>query len=344
MSLADFIREMPKVELHVHMEGAIQPETVLQLAARHNIALPANTVEGIRNWYNFTDFPHFVQIYLKISECLRTPDDIELMAREFLKGQAAQNIRHSEVTYTPHTHYMQKGLSFADQLAALNRARRWAEAELGVTMGIITDISRNVTPEQGMVTAEWAVSAKEDGVIALGLGGPEVGYPAQRHAAAFDYAWSNGLPCILHAGETDSAQSIWNAIRYGKTWRIGHGVRCLEDPTLVAYLREHQIPLEVSPTSNIRLKVFPSMAEHALPRLLEEGLYVTINSDDPPMFGTTLTDEYLQAAETFGWDADLIEKLVFNALRVSLLPDTKKAQLEQQFKTEFAALRERYLN
>ncbi|MFN8374133.1 MAG: adenosine deaminase [Anaerolineae bacterium] len=322
MTLAQFIREMPKVELHVHMEGAIQPETVLKLAARNHIALPADSVEGLRAWYSFTDFPHFVQIYVKISECLQTADDIEFMAREFLKGQAAQNIRYSEVTYTPYTHYMQKGLAFAEQLAALNRARAWAEAELGVTMRLITDISRNVTPEQGMVTAQWAVSAKDDGVAALGLGGPEVGHPAEKHAAAFEYAWSHGLPCILHAGETDGAPSIWGAIKHGRTLRIGHGVRCLEDRALVDYLREKQIPLEVSPSSNVCLKVFPSLGEHALPKLMAEGLYVTLNSDDPPMFNTTLTDEYLRCADAFGWNADLIEKLVFDALReVSLLPE-----------------------
>jgi adenosine deaminase len=243
MTLTGFIREMPKVELHVHMEGAIQPETVLELAARNNRTLPASTVEGVRDWYTFTDFPHFIQIYLKISECIQTADDIEFMARKFLEGQAAQNIKHSEVTYTPFTHYMQKGLSFEDQIGAINRARTWAEKELGVTMGIITDISRNVTPEQGMITAAWAVENKDNGVIALGLGGPEIGFPAERHAAAFDYAWSHGLPCILHAGETDGAQSVWGAIQHGKTLRIGHGVRSVEDPKLIEYLREKQIPL-----------------------------------------------------------------------------------------------------
>jgi adenosine deaminase len=344
VSLAQFIREMPKVELHVHMEGAIQPETVLRLAARNNIALPADTVEGLREWYTFVDFPHFVQIYIKISECIQTPDDLELVAREFLKGQAAQNIKHTEATYTPYTHFMQKKMAFEDQLAAINRARAWAETELSITMGLITDISRNVTPEQGMVTAEWAVSGKDNGVLALGLGGPEVGFPAERHAAAFDYAWSHGLPCILHAGEIDGAPSVWGAIQHGKTLRIGHGVRSVEDPKLVEYLREKQIPLEVSPTSNICLKVFPTFAEHALPKLIAEGLYVTINSDDPPMFNTTLTDEYLKCAETFGWDADTIEKLMFNAVRVSLLPDAKRADLEQTFKAEFAALREKHLS
>src|ERR671932_97279 len=127
---------MPKVELHVHLEGAIKPATLLELARRHAVELPATSVEGLRGWYTFTNFAHFVEIYLKISACLRTPDDIELVAREFLAGQAAQNVRHTELTYTAYTHYYYRGLSFRDQLAALNRARRWAESEYGITAGL----------------------------------------------------------------------------------------------------------------------------------------------------------------------------------------------------------------
>lgn len=343
MTLTDFIRAMPKVELHVHLEGAIQPETVLELARRNNIQLPADSVAGIHKWYTFTDFPHFIQVYLKVSECIRTPEDIEFVAREFLKGQAAQNIRYTEATYTPHTHYMQKGLAFEDQLAALNRARAWAENELGVAMGIITDISRNVTPENGLMTAEWAISGMNAGVIALGLGGSEIGHPPEKHAAAFGLAHKAGLPVILHAGETEGAASIWGALEQG-TLRIGHGVRCMEDPALVAELRRRQIPLEVSPTSNICLKVFPSLKEHALPKLLEEGLYVTINSDDPPMFNTSLTEDYIAIAETFGFEADRLQQFVMDALAVSLLPEDKKAALKLEFETKFDQLRTKELS
>src|SRR5687768_17480387 len=139
MSLESYIVAMPKVELHVHLEGAIRPETLLKLARRNHVPLPAETVAGLRRWYSFTNFPHFVEIYMAISACLRTPDDIELITREFLAGQAAQNIRYSEVTYTPFTHYAHKNIAFHDQLAAINRARAWAAAELGVAMRLILD-------------------------------------------------------------------------------------------------------------------------------------------------------------------------------------------------------------
>ncbi|MCB9450995.1 MAG: adenosine deaminase [Anaerolineaceae bacterium] len=339
MTLTEFIKAMPKVELHVHLEGATQPETLLKLARKHHVMLPADTVDGLREWFAFRDFSHFIEVYIKISECMRTPEDIELLTREFLQGQAAQNILHSEVTYTPYTHYKFKGLAFEDQLAAINRARAWAEAELGVTMGLIIDISRNVTPEEGLVTAEWAIKHRDNGVIALGLGGPENGHPPEKHAEAFQRAHDAGVTCILHAGELAGAESIRGALTVGHSVRIGHGVRCLEDPALVAELREIQIPLEVCPTSNVCLRVVPSLAEHPLPRLVEAGLYVTINSDDPPMFNTTLTDEYLQAAAHFGFDVDRMEKFALDALWAARLPEYRKASLSTRFRAEFQALR-----
>ncbi|MBE7550148.1 MAG: adenosine deaminase [Anaerolineales bacterium] len=343
MTLATFIQAMPKVELHVHLEGSIRPETLLALAQRHQVDLPARTVEGLRAWYTFTDFPHFIEIYLAVSSCLRTPDDIELIAREFLAGQAAQNIRYSEVTYTPYTHYLLRKLPFPEQLAALERARAWAEAEMGVTMGLVLDIPRSVSAQEGLLTAEWAIGAMGEGVVALGLGGPEVDNPPEKFKAAFDRAWAAGLPSVPHAGETVGPESIWGALRALHAVRIGHGVRCLEDPALVAELRERQIPLEVSPTSNVCLKVFPHLAAHALPRLLQEGLYVTLNSDDPPMFNTTLTEEYLHVANTFHLGRETLEQLTLNAVRASLLPASTRLELEQQFLGEFARLRVEHL-
>lgn len=340
MSLATFTAKMPKVELHVHLEGAIPPALLLELAHRNNVPLPVNDLEGLRRWYTFTDFPHFIEIYLAASSCILNFDDIELITREFLKGQAAQNIRYSEVTYTALTHYITKKMPFADQLAAINRARAWAEQELGVTMGIVLDIPRSVKEEYGALNAEWAISGMGNGIIAFGLGGPEVGNPPEKFKAAFDIARAAGLPSVPHAGETVGAASIWGSLRGLGADRIGHGVRCLEDPVLVAELRDRQIPLEVCPTSNICLKVFPRLEDHALPRLLAEGLYVTINSDDPPMFNTTLTQEYQATAQAFNFDVNLIEKLVLNAVRASLLPSEQKARMEIEFVNEFLRLRE----
>lgn len=338
LPLERFITHMPKVELHVHLEGSVRPETLLALAARHNVALPADDVAGLRKWYTFRDFDHFIEIYMTISSCLRTAEDIECIAREFLAGQAEQNIRYSEVTFTPFNQYMNNGLGFHEQIDAVNRARAWAERELGVRMGIIMDIPRIVSPADGLTIADWAVERYGDGLIAFGLGGPEAGNPPEKYRAAFERVRAAGIPCILHAGETVGPSSIWSAIRVADTRRIGHGVRALEDPGLVTYLRETQIPLEVCPSSNVCLKVYPSLEEHSLPELLAQGLYVTLNSDDPPMFNTTLTNEYLLAQKTYGWDVETLQRLVLNAVQAALLTEQEKAEMLDSFSAEFERL------
>jgi adenosine deaminase len=336
-----FIQVMPKVELHVHLEGSIRPETLLKLAKRHHIPLPGYTVEELRKWYTFRDFAHFLEIYQTFSHCLRGPQDVELITREFLAGQAAQNILYSEVTYTPYSQFLATGMLFNNQLAAINRARAWAEKELGVRMGLVIDIPRHVTPEEGLVVANWAISGMGNGVVAFGLGGPEIGNPPEKFSAAFGRVRAAGLPAVPHAGETVGPKSIWGALHALHAVRIGHGVRCLEDPALVEELRLRQIPLEVCLSSNVCLKVVPDLASHPLPRLLEEGLLVTLNSDDPPMFNTTLTDEYIQAAQVFHLSLPVLEGLVLNALQSSFLPVDEKEALQNRMIADFASLQER---
>ncbi len=333
---------MPKVELHVHLEGSIRPETLIELARRNGVSLPAGTVEGLRRWYRFNDFKHFIEIYLTVSSCICSPEDIELIARDFLRNQAPQNIRYSEVTFTPYTHFsLNRRIPFDEQFDALTRARAWAANELGVHCNWVFDIARNARPiEHALTVAEWAISGKEKGVVALGLGGLEAGNPPELFEEAFDCARAAGLASVPHAGEIAGAESVRGAIETLQAQRIGHGVRCLEDPRLVADLRERQIPLEVCPTSNLCLGVAPNIVEHPLPRLLAEGLYVTINSDDPPMFNTTLTNEYLRVAETFGFGVETMEQFALNAARATLLPESTRAQMERDFQREFAGLRE----
>ncbi len=338
LNLDTFIAAMPKVELHVHLEGAVRPETLLKLARKNNIDLPAHTVEDLARWYTFVNFPHFVDIYIKISECIQTPDDLELVTREFLEGQAAQNILYTEATYTAYTHFHQKGISFADQMAAINRARHWAEQTLGVKLNLIVDIAREVTPEQGMLTADWVIAHHGDGVAALGLGGYEVGNPPEKFADAFDKAHQAGVPCVLHAGETEGPASIWGALGAGHSIRLGHGVRCIEDDRLVHELRARQTVLEVCPTSNVCLGVVPSLEAHMLPRLLAEGLNVTINSDDPPMFNTTLTQEFQRCAAAFGWTREMLERFTYNAAQGALLPPGEKAALMANIQSQLARL------
>lgn len=340
MSLEQFIQLMPKVELHVHLEGSIRPATLLALAERNGVALPADSVEGLEAWYQFTDFAHFIDVYFAICNCLRTAQDFELITAEFLRGQEEQNIRYSEVIFTPYTHH--EHVSFDEQLAAINRARAWAAEELEVSMALAPDISRNVRPvDHSLQVARWAVDNRDKGIIALGLGGPEIDNPPELFAEAFDLAYEAGLPSLPHAGETEGPASIWGALNALHADRIGHGVRCLEDQALVQELRERQIPLDVSPSSNVCLGVAPSLEAHPLPRLLEEGLFVTINSDDPPMFNTTLTEEYLRICETFNFDLAQIKTLVLNGVRASLLPRAARSKLLAEFLAEFNELDQR---
>ena len=334
MSTVSYITAMPKVELHVHLEGSTRPETFLKLAKRHAIQLPADDLDGLYRWFRFTDFGHFLEVYLKIAQSLKTPEDIELITREFLEGQASQNIRYCEVIYSPYTQYFLNGVPFDEQMEALTRGRIYAKEQYGIECQFIFDISRETSPAEGVIVAEWAISAMDQGVCALGLGGPEVGNPPEKFRDAFDLAYDAGLPAVPHAGETVGPESIRGALAWLHPVRIEHGVRGMEDPELVKILRAKQIPLDVCPTSNICLNVYPSLEAHPLPQMIAEGLNVTLNSDDPPLFSTTLTHEFINAFEVMGLTLDELHQLVRNAIDAALLPDEKKSVLLAAFMEE----------
>lgn len=337
MNTRDFICRMPKVELHVHLEGSIQPATLLKLAKRNNVSLPAHTVEGLHEWYEFSGFDHFIEVYFAICSCIRSADDLELITNEFIKDRADQNIRYSEVIFTPFTHLPHIPLD--DQLAAINRARKSGEEQYGIRINMAPDISRERRPiEDSQVIARWAVKNRDNGITSLGLGGPEVNNPPELFEETFKIITEANFPATPHAGETEGPASIWGALRTLNAVRIGHGVRCLEDPTLVEFLREKQIPLEVCPSSNVCLKVAPSLAQHPLPALMEAGLFVTINSDDPPMFNTNLTEEYLRITDQFGFKLDSIKQFIFNGIEASLIPQAEKQVMRQDFALQFAQL------
>lgn len=331
-----FLEAMPKVELHVHLEGSIRPETLLKLAERNRVELPAQDVDGLREWYRFRDFPHFVEVYVSASRCIRSAEDIELIAREFAEGQKAQNIHHTEATYTARTIENYAGIPWPEQREALRRAVRYAREELGISLQFILDIVRGDPPERAVEISRWCIEAQGDPVCALGIAGIEMSTPAGVYHEAFALAREAGVPVIPHAGETKGAESVWDALEATQPSRIGHGIRCLEDPKLVDTLRESQVTLEVCPSSNVCLGAAPSWAEHPLPDLLNEGLLVTLNSDDPPMFGTTLTDELERAVRTFDLSEDVLYTLTLNAARASILPEAQKAELMATIRREFA--------
>ena len=338
VDLRTFARQMPKVELHIHLEGSIRPATLLQLAGRNGIELPAQDVDGLQDFYRFRDFAHFIEVYVTITRCLQTPDDYRLIAYEFGADCARQNVRYAEVTFSIFTNVTYANLPWQAIVEGLNAGRTQARSEFGVDWRWVFDIVRDVPHTQGQVV-EIALAAQDRGVVALGLGGSEKGFPPKLFVQSFERARQGGLHSAPHAGEIAGPESIWNALRLLYAERIGHGVRCEDDPALIDYLRERQIPLEVCPTSNICLGVFPSYEAHPLRRLWDEGLYVTVNSDDPPLFNTDLNREYEVLVDHFGFTADELEQASLNGLRASFLPKAEKAQLETEFRAEFKRLR-----
>lgn len=348
MPIVSYLHAVPKVELHVHLEGAIRPATLLTLAERNGVPLPARSEPELREWFRFRDFPHFAEIYVTITRCLRTAADYELIVHEFGAEMARQNVRYAEVTFSPSTHRA-LGVSDEAMIDGLTRGRERVLAEFGAEINWIFDIVRWTvsaadTAAKADYTTDLAIACRDRGVIALGLGGIEAGHPPEPFARWFDRARAAGLHSAPHAGEFGGPESVRGAIERLGAERIGHGVRAYDDPSLVALLAERQIPLEISPTSNVRLGAYPDYAAHPFRKLHAAGVRVSVNSDDPPLFNTTLNDEVALLASEFGYDAAAIDELLLDAVRASFLPAGRRAAMERDFRAEMAALKRVHLD
>ncbi len=336
MSLDRFLQRMPKVELHVHLEGSMRPKVLLELARRNGVELPARDEEGLRQWFRFRDFEHFVQVYLTCSRALRTPEDFRTLTLDFLEMQREQGVVYCEAHFTISTH-LTNGGNGGEILFAMEEAIREGEKQ-GVKLRLIPDIVRNVGPEAADRTLEWALAGRGHGVVALGLSGSEARFPNEPYREHFAVAASEGLRRVAHAGEHAGPDSIRSVLEVCGAERIGHGVRAVEDPALMADLRDRAIPLEVCPTSNLCLGVFPDMASHSFDRLYRSGVPVSINSDDPPFFNTDLPREYLALHRAFGYGPEELAGLALAGLRQSFLPEEEKSALETRFRQESDAL------
>ena len=336
MSLERFLQRMPKVELHVHLEGSMRPKVLLELARRNGVELPAGDEEGLRQWFRFRDFEHFVQVYLTCSRALRTPEDFRTLALDFLETQREQGIVYCEAHFTISTH-LSNGGNGGEILGALEEAIREGERQ-GVTLRLIPDIVRNVGPEAADRTLEWALAGRGHGVVALGLSGSEARFSNEPFREHFAVAAREGLHCVAHAGEHAGPDSIRSVLEVCGAERIGHGVRAVEDPSLVEELRDRAIPLEVCPTSNLCLGVFPDMPSHSFDRLYRSGVPVSVNSDDAPFFNTDLSREYLALHRAFGYGPAELADLALAGLRQSFLPGEEKLALEARFRQESEAL------
>ena len=325
--LESFIAGLPKAELHVHHVGSASPRIVAELAARHAGSTPVPADPALlANYFVFSDFAHFVEIYLSVVDLIRDAEDVWTLTYEVARDMAAQRIRYAELTLTPYSSIV-RGIAAEAFCEAVEDARRRAKADHGLELRWCFDIPGEAGVPAADVTLDVATKLRPDGLVSFGLGGPELGVPREQFAPHFRAARAEGLHSVPHAGESTGPETIWDSLTYLGAERIGHGIAAARDPRLLEHLRHEAIPLEVCPTSNVCTRSVPSLAEHPLPVLVAAGVPVTINSDDPPMFATTLNHEYAVAAELLGLDETGVADLARSAVRAAFLDGPGKRVL-----------------
>jgi aminodeoxyfutalosine deaminase len=330
-SLTDFIARLPKAELHVHHVGSASARIVSELAERHPGAVPSDP-DALREFFAFRDFAHFIDVYLSVVDLLRTPEDIRYLTYEVAREMAeGQRIRYAELTCTPYTSVLPRqgrpGIAIEAYTEAIEDARVAAERDFGLVLRWIYDIPGESGVPSADATLAYALDHRVDALVGFGLGGPEIGVARAQFQPHFDAARAAGLHSVPHAGETTGPETIWESLRLLGAERIGHGTSAAQDPALLAHLAETGIALEVCPSSNVATRAVTSLDEHPLRVFVDAGVTVTINSDDPPMFGTTLNQEYAVAAHLLGLDEAGIADLARAAVRASFAEEDLKTRV-----------------
>jgi aminodeoxyfutalosine deaminase len=320
-----FIAGLPKAELHVHHVGSASPAAVARLAERHPGTVPSDP-EQLAEYFRFSDFAHFIEVYLSVVDLIVDAQDVRALTYDVAAEMAGQNIRYAELTMTPYTSEV-RGIAAEAYVEAIEDARVAAERDHGIVLRWIFDIPGESGLPAAEATLRTALEHGPSALVGFGLGGPEVGVPRPQFKPYFDQARAAGLRSVPHAGETTGPGTVWDALRDLGAERIGHGTTSVQDPELLAHLAERGIPLEVCPTSNIATRAVGHLDEHPIRQMVEAGVRVTVNSDDPPMFGTTLNQEYEIAARLLDLDEAGIADLAREAVRASFLPEQGKADL-----------------
>ena len=332
--LPTLLRAMPKAELHIHIEGSLEPELIFALAQRNELTLPYASVEALRSAYAFTNLQSFLDIYYAGASVLLHEQDFYDMARAYLGRAARDNVLHAEIFFDPQTHTA-RGVAMETVINGLYRACEDARRELGISATLILCFLRHLSEESAFETLEQAMPLL-DKIVGVGLDSSELGHPPEKFARVFAKCRELGLRLVAHAGEEGPPEYIINALDVLKVERIDHGVRCVEDPALVQRLAQQGTPLTVCPLSNIKLCVFKTMAEHNLRTLLDAGLKVTINSDDPAYFGGYVNENYLETFAALPLDASHAYTLARNSLEASFVDEAHKAGWISQLDEVFA--------
>ncbi|WP_111892571.1 adenosine deaminase [Acinetobacter sp. MB5] len=322
MSQLDLIRALPKAELHVHIEGTFEPELMFAIAKRNQVAIPYQTIEEVKQAYNFHNLQSFLDIYYAGANVLIHEQDFYDLAWAYFEKCQQDNVVHTEMFFDPQTHTV-RGIAFETVLNGLMRACDDAKTKLGISSELIMCFLRHLSEEDAIETLQQALPFK-DKIIGVGLDSSEVGHPPEKFERVFAQAREAGFLIVAHAGEEGPAEYVWQALDLLKVNRVDHGVRSEEDPVLMQRLAKERMPLTVCPLSNLKLCVVNDMRDHNIKRLLEQGLCVTVNSDDPAYFGGYMNDNFVAIADALHLTEDELKKLAINSFEASFLNDVEK--------------------
>ena len=329
-----FLKGMPKAELHMHVEGSLEPEMMFEIARRNRVSLKYASVEDVRKAYDFSDLQSFLDVYYEATKVLLHERDFYDLTWAYLENASSQGVRHAEIFFDPQAH-TDRGVAFETAITGIHRALLDGERRLGVSSHLILCFLRHLSAEEAMETLRQALPYRE-WIVGVGLDSSEVGHPPDDFRAVFEEAGRHGLRRVAHAGEEGPPEYVWQALDDLGVARIDHGIRCMEDPKLVERLREERIPLTVCPLSNVRLRVVGSIEAHPVKRMLAEGLCVTVNSDDPAYFGGYVADNFLAVRDGLGFTAEEFRKVAENSFRASFLDEGSKARLLAELEAHFA--------
>lgn len=336
--LPQVLRRMPKAELHIHIEGSLEPELIFKLAERNHVTLPYASVEELRAAYAFKDLQSFLDIYYAGASVLLKQEDFFDMAWAYLEKAAAENVLHTEIFFDPQTHTA-RGVPMETVILGLHHACQRAHQEYGISAKLILCFLRHLSEEDAFATLEAALPLRHY-FIGVGLDSSELGHPPEKFERVFAKCRELGLHVVAHAGEEGPPAYIWSALDVLKAERIDHGVQAVQDPALMQRLASEQVPLTVCPLSNVKLCVFPTMAQHNMRQLLDAGLRATVNSDDPAYFGGYLNENYLQLFAALDLDVRHAYQLAWNSFEASFADEASKRSWEHQLKDYFTGLRE----
>ncbi len=336
MDTEEIIRRLPKLEQHVHIVGSTKPETLLSIIEDSGAETKFKSIEDIRSFFQYSDFPHFISVYSMVNDCIIDEKYYERITYEMLESDASCNVKHVEAIFSANDH-VRRGLDYEKMLDAINKGIRKAKRKFGITCTIRVDLVRNYGPKVAMTELDW-IKKKGDNIVGIDIGGSENGFPPEPYEAVYKKAKELGLHLVAHAGEAAGPESVWGAVKNLNVERIGHGVTATKDSTLLREIRSRGIGIETCPVSNLRTAAINSLKEHPIRAFIKQGIRVSVNSDDPPMFNTEMNNEYIQLHKELDFSIDELMRISLDSIDTSFLPIKRKEELRGEFLKEYREL------